>query len=262
MVNEVEETNAEETTAEPLKGRAALMAMYKTRNPETSDEPDEDTLFDFAGKGYSDHDELKGRYDKLNGANETLAGQVAEVPLLARWLSGISNGENPWKHLGAILGPKCENLDEKSIEQLKAGQAQFNERFKKIDDNFKTYEKDLADYASENELPKEMVDEIDDTIMDISDAFSDRVIPKELIKLVHEALAAPAKIAEAEQVATADIEAAKVAGANEAIEQMKGKKAEATPVPDIVANKGSNQSKMPKYTPKVVNMADDFKEKE
>lgn len=244
MVTNPEEQQVEQQIEAPLRGRAAMMDLYKKRNPDMSDEPDDDSLYDFASRGYAEHDDLKGKYDILNGANETLASAVGDIPMLARWLSGIGHGENPWKHLGRILGPKCENLDDEAIAQLKEGQAEFDERFKKIGENFKNYEKDLADYAQENSLSEEMVDEIDGVIMDVADAFAERVIPKDFIKFIHEALDAPAKIAEAEAVSTAELEAAKVAGANEAIEGMKGGKSEATPVPDLGGNKGK-ASKMP-----------------
>ncbi len=247
MATTSQKINSEEQQETPLRGRAAMIARYKTRNPEVSDEPDDESLYDFAGQGLTEYDDLQGKYELLNKDNEQLAGAISEIPLLARWLSGIANGENPWRHLGRILGPKCENLDDASIEELKKGQEEFNERFKKIDDNFKNYEKDLADYAKENSLSSEMVDEIDNIIMEVADAFADRVIPKDFIKLVHEALDAPNKIAEAEAVSEAELEAAKVAGANEAIEVIKGNKTASTPVPDIVGNKGKS---MPMPRPK------------
>lgn len=240
---------------QPPKGRAAMMAMYKERNPETSDEPDDDTLFDWAGKGYSQHDEVKGKYDSLNGANEKLAAVVAEDPRFAKFMAMVAHGENLMYALGSVFGNILDELSTEDLEQLRKGQDEFKARFSKVKENFDSYTASLKKYGEENGLEQELVDRIDDAINDIADAFADRVIPEELIELVHKGL-------EAENISVAELEAAKIAGANDAIDAMKGKKAEATPVPDVVGGKGSKKTTMPRYTPKVESMAQAFKEKE
>lgn len=230
MVNTAEEQSAEQMQEQPPRGRAAMMAMYKERNPETSDEVDDDTLFDWAGQGYTQHDEMKGKYDGLNSANEKLAAVVAEDPRFAKFMAMVAHGENLMYALGKNFGNLLDELSEGDLEQLRKGQEEFKGQFSKVRDNFNSYQASLKKYGEANGLEQELVDRIDDAINDIADAFADRVIPEELIELVHKGL-------EADNISIAELEAAKVAGANDAIDAMKGKKAEASPVPDVQGSK-------------------------
>lgn len=262
MINNAEQPEAANQQEQAPRGRAAMLSMYKSRNPETSDEPDDDTLFDWAGKGYTQHDELKGKYDSLNGSNEKLAAVVAEDPRFAKFMAMVAHGENLMYALGSVFGNILDELSAEDLAELRKGQEEFKQRFSTVKDNFNNYQSELKKFAADNGLDDAMVDQIDDAINDMADAFADRVIPVETIALVYKALNADNLIAEAEQVAEAELEAAKVQGSNEAIEAMKGKKIETSPVPDMVQNKGNKKNKMPRYEPKIVNMADDFKERD
>ena len=262
MVNTAEEQAVEQQQQETPRGRAAMLAMYKERNPETTDEPDDDALFDWAGKGYTQHDELKGKYDGLNSANEKLAAVLSEDPRFAKFIAMVANGENIMYALGSTFGNILDELSSEDLAELRKGQEEFKARFSTVKDNFNSYRASLKKFADENGLDEEMTDKIDDAINDIADQFADRIISPETIELVYKALNAETLIAEAEAVSEAELDAAKAAGANEAIDAMKGKKNETSPVPDLGGSKGNKKTQKPKYEPKVETMADAFKEKE
>ena len=262
MVNKAEEQAVEQQQEQTPRGRAAMLAMYKERNPEVSDEPDDDSLFDWAGQGYKQHDEIKGKYDGLNSANEKLAAVVAEDPRFARFMAMVAHGENLMYALGSVFGNILDELSAEDLAALRKGQEEFKARFSTVKDNFNSYRANLQKFATENNLDEEMTDKIDDAINDMADQFADRVISPETIELVYKALNAENLISEAEQVSEAELEAAKAAGANEAIDAMKGKKTETSPVPDMGASKGNKKTQKPKYEPKVESMADAFKERD
>ena len=246
MVNNEDAQATQEMQEQAPKGRAALLALYKTRNPETSDDPDDDMLFDWAGKGYSEFDEIKGRYEGLNASNERLASVVGEDPRFAKFIALVANGKNPMYALGSIFGNILDELSADDLEKLRAGQEEFKSRFNQVKDNFNSYVATLKKYGADNNLDEDMLNRIDDTIMDIADAFADRNIPEELIKVIHTGLDAENILEKATELTEAERAAERSAGANEAIDAFKGKKTETSPVPDMVANKNESDNSMRK----------------
>lgn len=214
----------------PLRGRTAFLERYRTGNPDITDDPDDDTLYDWAGSGLTERDEIRGKYDALNGANEKLAAVVSQDPRFAQFISLIASGENIMYALGKTFGNLIDELDEEGLENLRSGQEEFKNRFNKVRDNFNTYESTLKAYAEENKLDENILADINDTILDLAEAFNDRAIPREIIEIVHKGL-------DYDNEKTAEIEAAKLAGKNEAIDAIKDKKAPVTSLPDLGASK-------------------------
>jgi hypothetical protein len=244
------------STSSPT-GRAALLAIFKAKNADMTDEPDDESLMDWAHKGIGERDELEGRYNELNGSNERLASIVSEDPRFAQFIAMVAGGENLAFSLGKCFGNMIDNLDDESLEQLRSGQEEYKAKFQKVKDNFSAYENNLKAYAEENKLDPKMVERINDAILDLAESFIDRDISREVIELVHKGL-------DADEDKTAELEAAKLAGKNEAIDAMKGAKGSKSLLPDP-NGVGTNKviKKKPLFEePKVISLAEALKDKE
>lgn len=250
---QVQEEQAQEAAVEIPKGRSAFLSIIKKRNPDMPEDVDEDTLFDYASKGYAERDDYESQYNLLNGSNEKLGKAIGAIPQLAQWIAEIAAGENPWKALGTILGPKAENLDEASIEALHAGQSEFDINMNRIKANIEKYNQTLDAYVAANNADR---DEINNTILDMIDAFIDYDIPEEIIDVVW-------KGRDYETQRAVELEAARLEGRNAAIEEYKNSKREQTLVPDAGGQSGANKQRKPVIPQaKTTNMADAFVEKE
>lgn len=256
MTTEEVETPAEKPTeTEVPKGKAAMMARYKKMNPDNADDPDDESLMDWAHKGLGERDEFEGKYNSLNGMNEKLASAVGESPRVAQFIAMIANGEDPMYSIGKVFGNLLDKLDDESLEKYKKGQDEFSARYKKVKDNFGAYEATLKKYAEKNKVDPEMIARINSAILDMAEAFSDREIPEEVIEIVHKGL-------EADENKDAELEAAKLAGKNEAIDELKGNKTSQPVLPDPNGVRTNKPVQKKAYTPKNENLADAIKDKE
>lgn len=244
-----EEVQAQEQQAqEPLKGRAAFLERYRGYHPDLEDEPDDDTMWDFAGQGLSERDDLRGKYDTLNGANEKLAAVVGEDPRVAQFVAMIANGENPMYALGKTFGNLVDEVDDEALEQLRGGQKEYKERYDRMRNNFNTYEATLKGYAEKNGLTDEQVSEINNAILDIAEALNEGDIPEEVIDNVWKGM-------DYDNEKTAEIEAAKLAGKNEAIDDIKSKKSAPAPLPDLGVQKTNKRAPIKMDEPKMETLA-------
>lgn len=216
---------------ESPKGRAALLALYKTHNQDATDEPDDESLFDFAHKGLGEHEELKGKYDSLNGANEKLAAAISEDPRFANFIGMIGSGEKPLYALGRIFGNVLDQLDEEGIQNLKKGQEEFSGGFNQLKQNFETYKENLKKYREENNLDDAKLQKINDIILDLSDAFMNWDITPEVIDGVFKMIDY-----DEDKQALSDAEA--LAIKNKTIDEQKGGGKKPEPMlPDIASSK-------------------------
>ena len=222
------------------KGREAYLAVFKSRNPDMEGDPDEDSLWDHASKGWSERDEMEGRYNELNGLNSKLAENIAGDPRFAQFVAMVANGEPLMYSLGKCFGPLLDQLSDEHLEEMQKGQSEYAAGYDKIKGNFAQYKADLKKYGEENGLDEEMLNKIDDAIMDLAEAFNDRVITPEIIDIVYKGL-------DSENLQ----QAANIAGKNEAIDDMKGKGGE-SPVPDLGGRRTKTDA-----TPKLVTEDDD-----
>ena len=106
-------------------------------------------------------------------------------------------------------------------------------------DNFNAYETTLKGYGEKNGLTTEQVAEINNAILDIAEALNEGYIPEEVIDNVWKGM-------DYENEKTAEVEAAKLAGRNAAIDDIKGKKTMASPLPDL---KGGGTKPTPRAMP-------------
>ncbi|NDV46098.1 hypothetical protein D0T49_03460 [Paludibacter sp. 221] len=238
------------------RGRAAFLEAYKKYNPDIADEPDDDSLFDFGRIGLTERDELKGNYERINGANERLSAVISEDPRFAQFIAMVANGENLMYALGKTFGNLIDQVNDDQLEELRKGQEEYKSNFTRIKDNFNTYENDLKTYAEENGLDEEAINEINETILDIAEAFMERSISRDIIEIVHKGLDHDAD-------KEAELEAARLAAKNEAIEEIKNKKQPADTMPDLTGQKSNKKTSSPeRYANKITNVADAFVERD
>ena len=232
----MEEEEKEPTSASivasppPPKGRTAFMARYRGANSDNTDDPDDDTMYDWAGMQI---DDLSSRYKSVNGANEKLAEVVGQDPRFAQFIAMVAGGENLMYALGKTFGNMVDELDDEAIENLRKGQEEYSARYKRVRENFSTYESTLKAYGEKNGLTPDQLSDVNNAILDIAEAINEGDIPEEVIDNVWKGL-------DYNTEKTTEIEAAKLSGRNEAIEDIKGKKTKA-PLPDLSG--GRNQPK-------------------
>jgi hypothetical protein len=237
-----------EAAAVPSKGRAAFIERYRGYHPDLEEDPDDDTLFDYAGKGLTERDEWQGKYNKLNGSNETFAAAVSKDPRLAQFVAMIGAGENVFFAMGKSFGNILNELDDESLEKLREGQGEYQKRYETIKSNFQGYEERLRAYVEKNQLPAEAAEQINNVILDIAEALNEGDIPEEVIDNVWKGI-------DHDEARQAEIEAAKLAAKNEAAEDQKRMRSQATALPDLSGTKSQPRSQMPslpdeeKYTP-------------
>lgn len=241
--------------ADEPKGRAAYMALYKSMYPDLEEDPDDDTMFDHARGVVGERDKYKSDFDALNGANERLAEAIVGNSQVAQFVAMIASGEDPISAIGASFGNLLDNLDEDGLKKYREGQEKFYAHYNKIKDNFSQYENTLKKYGEDNGLDEEVLARINDAILDMAEAFNDRVIPVEVIEVVHKGL-------DYDEGRESEIEAAKLAGKNQAIEEMKeAKSRKPSPLPDL---RGGGSQPQPKreYIPKKKNFSEAIMDKE
>jgi hypothetical protein len=197
-MNEIEK---QEQEALKPRGRAATMEAYRAANPDVRDEPDDDTLHDFANSRYSElegrHNELEGRHNELNGANSRLAEQVSKDPRLAAVLSMIA-GDNPKSFpyaVASVYGKEPFEMEGDALEEFEAG---YQENLKRLSEsekareealkNISEYETTLQQYVKDRSLTDEQSSAVHNGIMTLADNLLMGVIPVEIIDLVYKGL--------------------------------------------------------------------------
>ena len=225
-------------TDAPMKGRAAFLEKLRALDAELQDDVSDDDLFDRAGGFLNERDEIRGKYEALNASNAQLAAVVSESPEVAQFVSMLGNGEHWIYAIGKSFGNLLENLDDDTLEQYNAGKEEFKKQFTKMRENFSAYKENLKKYGEEHGLSDDQLADINNVILDIAEALNTGDIPMEVIDNVYKGM-------DYDNEKTAEIEAAKLAGKNEAIDEIKGKKSAPTPLPDL-----SSQKSAPKPMPK------------
>jgi hypothetical protein len=180
-----------DVAVQPPKGRAAMLARYRGKNPEAGDDIDDEALWEYANNG---HSELEGKYNQLNGANTRLAELVGKDPRLASVLSMLA-GDNPKSlpyAVGTVYGKDFMDGD---LDEFEAG---YQENLKRLAESKKTQaeaEKNIGEsisniekYAAENGLSEEQAKELYAGIMDFAENLLMGKIPAELVDLVYKGL--------------------------------------------------------------------------
>lgn len=216
--------------APTLKGRAAFLEKLRALDAELQDDISDDDLFDRAGGFLAERDEIRGKYDALNASNEQLARVISDNEEVAQFVAMLGSGENWIYALGKSFGNILEKLDDETLEKYNAGKAEFEKEAAQRKDNFAAYKSRLDEYAAANGLTDEQKAEVNNTILDIMEALMFGDIPIEVIDNVYKGL-------DYDSEKAAEAEAAKLAGRNEAIEEIKEKKKPPTGLPDLSSRK-------------------------
>jgi len=226
------------------KGRAAMLAAFKGANGDREDDPEDDELWDFGHKAFGERDELKGKYDTLNGANDKLAAAISEDPRFAKLIAMIGSGEKPLYALGRIFGNVIDQLDEEATEGLKKGQEEYSSSFNQLKQNFEAYKANLKKFGEDNGYDDATMQKINDVILDLSDAFMNWDITTEIIDVVYKGLDY-----DTDRAALSEAEALSVK--NNTIDEIKsgGKK----PLPIVPDIKSANQQPANRQAPKFSN---------
>jgi len=224
---------------EPPKGKAAMLALYKTRNPEMADEPDDDMLHDFGSRGWTERDDIESRYNEMNMSNEALAEVISQYPPAAQFVGMLANKENVMYALGKAFGPIIDKLDEASLEHLRRGQEEYSQRFAKVQENYKKYEAELDAYVAENGLTPDDRATIDNTIEDIIEAVHDRDIDRDFIDIIW-------KGRDYEANKAADEEAMRIKIRNEINDELRNKNNPSGASPDMAGGGNINDKKIRK----------------
>lgn len=214
-------------------GREAFIEKYRGYHPDSPEELSDEDLWNYAGSGLGERDEYQGKYNSLNSANEKLAQVVGEYPEIAQFISMIANGESPLYAIGKSFGDISDNFDEASLEEFRKGQEEYRTEVQRIKTNIDNYKTTLKNYAEANGLSEEDVANVNNTILDVAEALRTGDINEEVIDNIWKGM-------DYDSATTANIDAAKLSGKNEAIEEIKNKKQAGGGIPDL----GNKQSKV------------------
>lgn len=240
-MEEEEKVNTGEATAAATPemppaptGRTAFMERYRAANADITDDPADDAMYDWAG---SQLDDMTSKYKSVNGANEKLAEVVGQDPRFAQFIAMVAGGENLMYALGKTFGNMVDELDDEAIENLRKGQEEYSSRYKRVKENFSTYENTLKAYGEKNGLTPQQLSDVNNAILDIAEAINEGNIPEDVIDNVWKGL-------DYNTEKTAEIEAAELSGRNKAIEDIKGKKTKA-PLPDLSGSRSQPRRQAP-----------------
>ena len=231
-----------ETSKEPLTGRPAIMEMYKSSNPDTEGEPDDDSLWGFAHNRYAD---LEGRHKSLSDANTRLAGLVAKDPKLAAVIS-ILLGDEPKSlpyAVANVYGKEPFDLEGEALEEFESG---YQENLKRLADsqklqdqamdNIGKYQERLEKYGKDNSLTGEQLDQVHGAVVQMAESILMGDIPDSIIDLAYKGLNYDKDVQEAAQTGV-------IEGKNQKIEAKMKEKTGSSPVPDLGNSSGAGINK-------------------
>jgi len=250
----------ENTNAEIPKGRALILEAYKTANPDRTEDPQDDELYDFAHNRYSD---LDNRYNELSGANNRLAGIISKDPRIGAVVSMIS-GEKP-KSLpyafSSVFGKDATGLEGSDLEDFESGYQEYlkaeqrrNSDTEEANKNFEESIGRLFDYIKTNKLDDEKGEQLYDGVLNLGKSFLMGIIPNEIFDLIYKGLNYDNDVQDAADTGF-------VEGKNTVVEAKMKNKTQ----PDVVPNleDGTRRNTPQRRTPaKRGSFYDAFKEKE
>jgi hypothetical protein len=184
---QLDEAGVEEVvTDNPQTGRAKMLAIYKQANPELTDEPDDEALYNYGAEAH-------GKHKRLAEANGRLADLMTRDPRLAAAI-GMIAGDEPKSlpyAIGKVYG-KDAFKEETDLEEFEQGYQESLQRLaesekllKQAQENIKTYEDALLQYGKDNSLTDEEVDAIHAGVIELANNILMGNIPVTLIELIH-----------------------------------------------------------------------------
>ncbi|MDR1525154.1 MAG: hypothetical protein LBS79_07890 [Tannerella sp.] len=226
------------------KGRQAALESYRASFPDTTEDPDDDSLFDYQAGQLSD---LQGKHDELSGVHSRFSEKLMKDPKLAELVSRITGEDSksvPYA-LGSIFG---KEFIESDPEEFEAGYQEYLERLansraeqEKALENIKEYQANLEKFKTENGLSDEQVAQLNDVIFSDAENFLMGIIPPEYIEYKWKGLNYEKDVQEAAETGF-------VEGKNEVIEAKMEAKTKAPAVPDL--RNGSGMGRKGNLNPK------------
>ena len=194
-----------EMTNDPPKGRAAILGMYKSANPDMQDDPDDDNLLGFAHERYSD---LEGRHKSLSDANTRLADRIAKDPKLAAVIS-ILLGDEPKSlpyAVANVYGKEPFDLEGEALNDFETGYQENLSRLAESEklqaqamENIAKYQERLEKYGKDNSLTEDQLDQVHNAVVQMAESILMGDIPDNLIDLAHKGLSYDKDVKEAAQ---------------------------------------------------------------
>ena len=236
--DKVVEGQVQEPPVTPM-GRARALDRYKKKFPDNTEEPTDDAMYD---DYHTENEDLRGKYDQLNGINETAAEIANKDPFIAKFLSMILNGEDPYYALGKCFGDLPEQLDEESLEKLRKGQEERKAGYAKWQENSTAYLKKIEKFVADNGLTPEEATQLSNTLEALENAFANYEVPDEVFAIVWDGI-------NSESNQNAAAEAAALAAKNNTIDEIKSGKTAKTELPPDVNSVGASGKKAIKPMP-------------
>lgn len=238
-VAESPEGSADITQVEAPKGRAGVLAKYQKTNPDAEGDPSEEDLWNFAGKGY---DDVKSKYNEMNGANVKLAELVSQNPQLGAFLSELVGKESksvPYA-LGKVFGKDWMDADpeefEKGYQENLARLAESTSEQEQAAKNIQEYKANLEKFKADNELDDTQLTELNEAIYGDAENFLMGIIPVEYIEYKWKGLNYDKDIQEAADTGF-------VEGKNEVVSAKMQQKTADSPIPDMSDGTGAGREK-------------------
>ncbi len=177
----------------PKTGRESITALYKTDNPDVTDELNDDSLLDFMHSKYSD---LEGRHNKMTEGNSRLAEMIGKDPKLGATMNLMIGGGKSFPYsVGRVYGKTPFELEGEELEQFEEG---YQEQLKQLAEsdaalaqaskNIETYKENLSKYGQENGLGEEELGTLNDNIYDLAERILHGDIPVSLIEIIHKGM--------------------------------------------------------------------------
>lgn len=224
---------------ESPRGRAGVLAKYQKTNPDAEGDPSEEDLWDFAGKGY---DDVKGKYNEMNGANVKLAELVSQNPQLGAFLSELVGEESksvPYA-LGKVFGKDWMDADpeefEKGYQENLSRLAESRSEQEQAAKNIQEYKANLEKFKTDNELDDTQIGELNEAIYGDAENFLMGNIPVEYIEYKWKGLNYDKDVQEAADTGF-------VEGKNEVVSAKMQQKTEDSPIPDLSDGTGAGRTK-------------------
>ena len=155
---------------QPPKGRAAALARYKERFPDSGDDVDDDTLYDDALGGIT---ESEGKYKELADSNSRLADMAAKDQKLMAVLSLISGDKKvslPYA-MARIYGKDWMSLEGEALDDFENGYQEYlaeiassKEALDASSKNIEEYQGRLDEFGKSNGLSSDDLDKLGSVI--------------------------------------------------------------------------------------------------
>lgn len=215
-VTQVEEAQAEDTTP---KGRAGVLAMWHTQNPDAGREPTDEELWELA---QSNFETKNGQRKDLIGANVGLSEVVKREPRFGGMLEMmIGEDKKPFSYAaGRMFGKDAFNDDEdflQGVQEYNDAQSKSQSEAEQASQNFQESMQRFEKFVGDNQLNEEQRDALYEGIIDLAESFLEGKIPDNIFDLIHKGLNYEKDVEEA--IATGE-----AAGRNQKIEAKVKKK--------------------------------------